>query len=99
VEHRVIGSGYGAPQSQLRRWIDAHKLKGLRKQIVVVRHLYPVRIAAAVLFGLASKVEIRPQAPILNRSYGVEKGCCDPARQIVDSIVADIRFGEKDAEE
>jgi len=99
MKHRVIRSGYSAPQTQLGRWSDADKLKRLRKQIVMVRHLYPVGIAAAVLFGLASKVDIRLQAPVFNGSYGVEKGCRDPAREVGDSIFADIRIREKDTEE
>ncbi len=99
MEYRVVRSGYSAPQGQLGVWSDAHKLKRLRKQIILVRHLYPVWIAAAVLLGLTSEVEIRPQAPIFNRSYRIEKCCCDPASKVGNSIFAYICIGKQDAEE
>jgi len=65
----------------------------------VIRHLYPVRITAAVLFGLTSEVEIRPQAPVLDGLNGVEKSCRDSTRQVGDRLLAYIRIGQQDAEE
>jgi hypothetical protein len=41
-----------------------YKRQCLRKQVIVMRHLYPVRFAAAVLFGFAPETKIWLQAPV-----------------------------------
>jgi len=53
----------------------------------------------AVLFGLASEVKIWPQAPILDRTYGIEKGAGNPASQVRNSVFTDIRIGQQYAHE
>jgi hypothetical protein len=76
-----------------------HQLQRLRKKVLVIRHLNPVGITAAVLFGLASEIEIRPEAPIVDGLNSVEKSGPDATRQVRDRVLVYILISQQDAKE
>ena len=64
MECSVVRGRDSAPQSNLGRWDSVDEFQRLAEEVVVVRHLLPVGIFPAILFGLGPVVEVSTQAPI-----------------------------------
>ena len=73
-----------------------HKVKCVHKQIIRVSHLRPFRILAARVFTFTPEVEVRPQAPVFNRTYPIKEGGRDSSREVGDCIFMDIDIVKKD---
>ena len=44
-----------------------NKVQRMIKKIIVVCHLFPLRIFSFLLFGLTAKIEVGVQAPVFDR--------------------------------
>jgi hypothetical protein len=75
-----------------------NKLQGLAQKIIVVRHLFPLRIFSSALLGLAAKIEMGMQSPILDGPYLIQEDCCDAACYFGKSIFTYCCIGQNDAE-
>jgi|GEM_PF-5456432 len=70
-----------------------NKVQGLVKQIVMIRHLCPLRIFASLLFGVAAKIEIGVQAPILDRPDFIEENRSNAACYFGESVFPGCGIG------
>src|SRR5258707_7184040 len=76
-----------------------HELQCLGQKVIVVSHLSPIRISSPFLFGFASEVKVRTQAPVLYWSHSIQKNCGNSTRQVRDGVLANVRIGQEDTEE
>ena len=73
-----------------------NKEQRLIQQIVMIRHLCPLRIFASFLFGLGAKIEIRVQAPILDRPDFIDENRSNVASYFGESLFPRCSIGEDD---
>jgi hypothetical protein len=76
-----------------------NKVRRMTQQIVVILHLFPLRIFAVLLLGLAAKTEVRMQAPVLDGPDLIEQSRGNAAGYLGKSIFPDRGIGKDDAKE
>jgi len=74
-------------------------LQRMSEQLIVVSHLYPIRVGTPILLRFTPVPEVRPKTPILDGSNSIEENSCDSLRQIGDRVLVDIRIGQHDSKE
>jgi hypothetical protein len=79
MKNRVVGGSDWPSKACFCRGRNVDKVECPAKKIIVVRHLFPLRIFSFLLFGLAAKVEVGVQTPILDRPFPIEKNRGDAA--------------------
>src|SRR5579862_2751096 len=75
-----------------------NKSQRLGQQIIMIRHLHPLRVFSLLLFRLAAKIEIRMQPPVLDWPNLIEEGGRDAAGYFGERVLFGCGIPKNDAE-